>query len=280
MNLNFDLQLQLVEYLYSTNILAWLKLLEITGFNKISSKNFYISYLYLLRKHRYILSPYELYRLVDLIKNGVNINALDSRHKWTPLMYASEKGHDMMVQYLVSRGADISAKKNLAIKLAAENGYVNIVRYLLPRISNMQDINQRLISKAIIKSKRLNILKQYVKQGIDINTLNTMIEYSAKYGNLESLKYLIQQYNTLITRSIYSEALMEAVRNGQLEIVKYLIEQLNINFTQNDYNRILKISRGGLVSKHFNGVEIIKYLVRHGANPNILSAEVRRKIGL
>jgi len=52
MNLNFDLKLDLVEYLYHNYILAWIKLFNINN-------QFYLAYLYILRKNRYIYSKNE-----------------------------------------------------------------------------------------------------------------------------------------------------------------------------------------------------------------------------
>ena len=145
--LNYDLQLQLVEYLNSNFNTVWFKLLRI-------NKNFYPVYLYNLRKQRYILTAKEVKQLKEymvklpdnidkkfisasenrylnvvkyLLQSGADIHDADD----LALQKAARNGHLNVVKYLVQQGADINADYNYTLRYAAENGHLKVVKYLI-----------------------------------------------------------------------------------------------------------------------------------------------------
>jgi hypothetical protein len=82
-----------------------------------------------------------------------------------------------------------------------------------------------------------------------------------QHNYLNGIKYLIQKkfYTT-------NETLLYSASNGNLEIVKYLVE--NTKFTQEEYNDSL------WHSAEEGHLEVVKYLVKHGADIYILDLEM------
>ena len=61
-----------------------------------------------------------------LYENGADITAQDDY----AVRWAAKNGHLEIVRYLFEKGADITAKNNYAVRLAACNGHLEVVRYL------------------------------------------------------------------------------------------------------------------------------------------------------
>jgi ankyrin repeat protein len=105
-----------------------------------------------------------------LLDHGADVNA----ESWpnggdTALFYATARGHDRIVRYLVSRGANINAGKNFnrsALMLAICNHHPDIAAWL-------------------------------IAQGADVNVKNvekdTPLHYAARYGNAAVAKLLIEK---------------------------------------------------------------------------------------
>jgi ankyrin repeat protein len=68
-----------------------------------------------------------------LLDRGADVNAADARGKLTPLHYAAWSGNVELVQLLVARKADRSAKENrgrTALDLAKERNHAAVVKVL------------------------------------------------------------------------------------------------------------------------------------------------------
>lgn len=82
------------------------------------------------------------------------------------LIHASKVGFIDFVKCLVSKGADISSRDGFpptALRLAAENGHLKVVKY-------------------------------FVKKGINIHIRNNFVfKRAALYGRLEIIKYLVER---------------------------------------------------------------------------------------
>lgn len=67
-----------------------------------------------------------------IIEGGLSINALDN-FNWTPLMYAANKGHQLLCQWLIKNGADCKLTNKdgqTALDLAQKKGYYRAVNVL------------------------------------------------------------------------------------------------------------------------------------------------------
>ena len=119
-----------------------------------------------------------------------------------------------------------------------------------------------------IKNNNLQEISKLIKK-IDINSRdnsgNTPLMYAIATGNLETVKYLVEQgaYVTAVNSS-YETPLHISSFYEYLDISKYLIEHgANINAKRNDGNSALSI----LANK--GNSEMVKFLVEQGADVNI-----------
>lgn len=164
----------------------------------------------------------ELEQVKTLIeKEGVDINARESKIGATALFGASLKGQLEVVKYLIDKGADINVKIDngrTALIIASMNGHLEVV-------------------KALVEGK--NGLLSMFNKGADINAKGndgwTALMQASAEGYLEIVKYLIDK-GADINAKVKSEkfdgatALMWASGEGHLEVVKYLISKgANVN---------------------------------------------------
>ena len=138
----------------------------------------------------------------------------------------------------------------------------NVLSYVVVALKRGANINNiRILFTPLSKaSKRgqLEIVKYLVEQGgADINFRNGQALGEASYdGQLEVVKYLVGQ--GMNDNAVVDQALMYASENGHLEVVKYLVENgADVRFAD-DY-ALRRASRNG-------HLEVVKYLVEHGAD--------------
>ncbi|GAM25600.1 hypothetical protein SAMD00019534_087750 [Acytostelium subglobosum LB1] len=137
-----------------------------------------------------------------LEEEKADVNVPEKSTKYTPLMKACIQGHIDMVKLLVEEGkADIEKKdkfKHTAIMLAAKNGHLRIVSYLLHMNANI---------KVVDSSK------------------NTLLHYAAAYGWFEICKYLVEVFafpiNDLNDWKV--SPLSVAVLKGHFRITEFLM---------------------------------------------------------
>lgn len=73
--------------------------------------------------------------IVKCIEQGVDANTA-IEHGWSALHYASERGANTIVEYLIEHGANVDQLTNrnrTALQLAANNGHVHIIELLIYR---------------------------------------------------------------------------------------------------------------------------------------------------
>lgn len=132
MDINYDLELQLVEYLNNNFNLAWFKLLQL-------DKDLYLAYLYNLRKNRYILTANEVKKLKQyIVKLPKGLNSINKQ-----IISAAESGHLYLIKYLVSQGGNIHVLSETDRVKIAGNGYLDIVKYLVQHGANIHAKNNR-----------------------------------------------------------------------------------------------------------------------------------------
>ncbi|KAL6406233.1 hypothetical protein AUP68_10402 [Ilyonectria robusta] len=69
-----------------------------------------------------------------LLENGADTEATDKHSGWTPLLHAAVEGHEAVVKLLIEKGAKCEAKDNggrTPLLWAAQNGYGAVVKLLL-----------------------------------------------------------------------------------------------------------------------------------------------------
>ena len=79
-----------------------------------------------------------------LVSKGADITAHDNY----AIRAASDYGHLNVVKYLVSKGADITAQDNYAVCWANNNSHLDVVKYLISK-GAVLTLNRRSTDKAV-----------------------------------------------------------------------------------------------------------------------------------
>lgn len=196
-------------------------------------------------------------------QNGADINYTNCGE--TALIKASQKGHLEVVKYLISKGANMDYLRShihsTALMWASSEGHLEIVKVL---VENGADLNIKGSSgdTALIEAScggHFEIVKVLVEGGADVNIRNntnrTALEKSATD---EIWDYLEDKTNDINL----NYALVNFVCHNNLGKVKYLIEKrgADINGENGQPLRTASTEKGHL--------EMVKYLVEHGADVN------------
>src|SRR5690606_4463750 len=128
----------------------------------------------------------------------VNISDYDKR---TPLHLAASSGHLHVVEYLVSQGADISAKDrfgNTPLSDSLKNKHDHVSKFLK---SKNAKLDAKPLRMAVLLCNRaatgnLEDLKRYIEYGgVDVNIADydkrTPLHLAASEGHLNIVKYLV-----------------------------------------------------------------------------------------
>ena len=261
---------------------------------------------------------FEIVKLL-LQKSGVDVNFRNCRRKVTPLQYASEKGNLKIEKYFLENQADIDVdllnddgdsavskacergnleivnfllpksrvdinvrygwRKNTLLLQATENGYSEIVKYLL---ENHADIDVDLLnddgdSAVSIACERENleiVNCLLLKSRVDVNvryggSQNTLLLKASEGRNLKIVKYLLENHVDIdvnLLNNYGDSAVSIACEKGHLEIVKYLLPKsrvdINLRYGRSENTLLLKASKTG-------NSEIVKYLLENYADVDV-----------
>ena len=208
-----------------------------------------------------------------------NLEAKD-KDGCTALHRAAFAGNLEILEELIIQGADVNAENNdkqtvLHLALVSNKPNIDLVKYLLED----KEIKQRLEAKDKFGFTALHlasfygsleILKELIKQGADINAKNndeeTILHLAArsKKPNIDLVKYLLK--NKDIKQKLEAKekdgwaALHSAAFAGSLEILAELIKQgADINASNNDEETILHLA----ARAEKPNIELIKYLLEN-----------------
>jgi ankyrin repeat protein len=144
------------------------------------------------------------------------------------LMQSCKYGHFDMTKYLIEgpegesgafNGKNIQDRKIL--RCAAENGHLEIIKYLEGRGFGLHDDDEDLLALAA-RYDHLEIVKYLIESGADLHKGNYILSLAAGCGHLEIAKYLLEK--GVNVHALNDQALTWASSNGRLEIVKYLVK--------------------------------------------------------
>lgn len=211
--------------------------------------------------------------LIDQKGNEPNKLTHDGR---TYIFWASARGNIEVVEYLISKGADVNiidSHSATAIAFAASGGQQNTKIYdaLIKAGSDVKQKNQEgasLLLQAIVSDKDFALTNYFISKGLTLQDAdaagNTAFNYVARTGNIDLMKTLVEKgvkYN--------SNAMILAAQGGRgaatkLEVYQYL-ESLGIKpnaVNANGENALHALARKP------NQTAIISYFISKGADVN------------
>lgn len=216
-----------------------------------------------------------------LIQAGANVNAANRLKALTPVLIAAQAGNAAMLDLLLKSGAEVNLANDLGttpLMLAAAAGKPAAAKTLLDQGAN---VNARELSRrqtALMFAAALNrdaVVRLLASRGADLNLTSKIVPINADIVD-EDGNSIPAPSRTGATRKRASadgkvagmggmSALHYATRDGLMATVQALVESgVDVNKT-NPVDKstplVIAISNG-----HY---DVAKYLVEHGADPNI-----------
>ena len=160
---------------------------------------------------------------------------------------------------------------------AVNRGDINAVsKYIKNGINiNIQDNKKRTALMIATYNNDIKMVKLLAENNADVNiqdeNLNSPFLYAGARGLLDILKIIYKKADTINVLNIYGgNALIPACEKGHLETVRFLLENTDINvnhINKLSWTALLEVVILGDDSYHY--VEIVKLLLKHGADKNI-----------
>lgn len=247
--------------------------------------------------------------LIFLLKKTPSVSETDNEG-FTALHLAVKAKSFGCVVPLVKAGVPLNALNNAhetALLMASRRGLLEIVDYLLNRKDvdvNSPDINENSPLHYIARIDDLNLIQKLIEKGATIDTVSssglTPLMVAAKFGQVQVVKYLIQQSaivtfknsrgeSALLLNIVYSPqydicqcliaagaesfdsddsgytTLMAAIEGGNREIAELILDQPGLEPAFIDVWSDLKDCALVLACRHIPDVEFIKKMLDKGA---------------
>jgi ankyrin repeat protein len=170
-----------------------------------------------------------------LLQKGAAFETANSRQRTPLIMAAREMSGIEIVRILVEKGANINARdysNNTPLSLAAWRGTEEIVDYLLSRNAELDLTGPKgfqLLHYSINK-KLLNLFQEMVKRNDRLNDLvpegQTILHWASKSGFLDVVRELVEKGSDVNERDMFGYApLHYAAKYGRAKTVKFLVDQ-------------------------------------------------------
>jgi ankyrin repeat protein len=192
-------------------------------------------------------------------------------HSMTPLMKASWDGDLPIVQYLLSKKANVNSTatdtKETALMNAVTRGHSEVVKALLDAkaditLRNAFDFNAFTIAVAAGNQELAGMLLDAGAKVDEGASMLTPLAFAVSSGNTEMIRFLVKRGADVNHGAKKGEqtALISAIYGAQIESVKTLIElKADVNAAMKDGTTPLKLARKG------DQEEIVALLLAAGA---------------
>lgn len=208
----------------------------------------------------------------SLLKAGANINGKTRVGEMTPLFLAAKNGNAAMIELLLKAGSSAKLSNSngtTPLMLAAASGKIDAIKVLL---DNGADVNAKdttngqtalMFAAALNRAPAITLLAQ---RGAALNATSRLTDVKPYGGYREQNDE--GERSKKIVKMGGNTALHFAAREGQMDAVRALVEAgANVNEITTSDN--LPAMTQAIITGHF---DIAKYLLDHGADPNIASA--------
>ncbi|XP_067003505.2 ankyrin repeat domain-containing protein 17 isoform X3 [Anabrus simplex] len=205
-----------------------------------------------------------------LIERGANIEEVNDEG-YTPLMEAAREGHEEMVALLLSQGANINAQteetQETALTLACCGGFTDVADFLIKAGADIELGASTPLMEAA-QEGHLELVKYLLEASADVHattqTGDTALTYACENGHTDVADLLLQYGADLEHESEGGRTpLMKACRAGHLCTVQFLISKradVNRQTTNNDHTPLSLACAGGHLA-------VVELLLAQSADP-------------
>ena len=175
-------------------------------------------------------------KIISLIDKGVDVNFIFLR--------MCEFGNLKVIKYFLAKGYNITYNNNYPVRLACENGHLEVVTYLVEECkSNPRSKDDWALCFAIVN------------------------------GHLGVVKYLVEKCGGRLGMEDSYWTIRDASINGYFEVIKYLVEKCGatLQYENERYDRYITIYEKGQVRRrHLASKKIYFWWVQACYNPDTL----------
>jgi len=219
----------------------------------------------------------DLEQVKTLVEAGADVNATNPENRH-PLHLATNNNHVHIVQYLLSKGADVNGKnkdtETTALILAAAYGFYDIAKAL---IEAGADVNQQSKMSCPLRAAsilgHLDVVKLLVESGADINMITgqkesydaTALIAASEKGKIDVVNYLLSKGADVNIKGLSeTPAIIFACKNGHFDVVKSLVEA-GADINVNNAHALTPLS----AAIHSENADMVSYLISKGVNLNV-----------
>ncbi|XP_050507031.1 ankyrin repeat domain-containing protein 17-like isoform X3 [Diabrotica virgifera virgifera] len=206
-----------------------------------------------------------------LIERGANIEEVNDEG-YTPLMEAAREGHEEMVHLLLGQGANINAQtdetQETALTLACCGGFMEVADILLKGGADIELGASTPLMEAA-QEGHLDLVRFLLENAANFHaqtqTGDTALTYACENGHTDVADLLLQYGADLEHESEGGRTpLMKACRAGHMCTVQFLISKganVRRQTTNNDHTPLSLACAGG-------HLPVVELLLSHNADPN------------
>ncbi|GAB6028256.1 hypothetical protein CHUAL_002439 [Chamberlinius hualienensis] len=204
-----------------------------------------------------------------LLERGANIEEVNDEG-YTALMEAAREGHEEMVALLLSQGADINAQteetQETALTLASCGGFLEVADFLIKAGADIELGASTPLMEAA-QEGRLELVKYLINCGAVVNaatqTNDSALTYACENGHTDVADVLLQAGAALEHESEGGRTpLMKSARAGHVCTVQFLLSRgsnINKQTTNNDHTPLSLACAGG-------HLVVVELLLNNGAD--------------
>lgn len=206
---------------------------------------------------------------IDMVMYHVEVGGEDIHIRGDQaLMFAAQNGHLNVIKYLIANGANVYSRRGKVLQQAIEHGHINVVRYLventgliIPSKTMRENDIWYGIFTGIVKWGHMEIMKYFVDiLGVDMwDYRKRLVKMAVRGGDIEMTRYILGHVGGI--RDFLERTLYHLLNIGivkGIEMVKYLIEEVGLDPHMVHYDSHVGIL---LTAATHGSLEVFKYLV-------------------